>query len=280
MSGRLLACGLSVLALLAAHFPNTTQAAEIAPMHKAGQPGWSGLYIGLHVGHGSRPHRQTSFDPNDPAAAAFVDVSTPSISPGTLDLAGLLGGVQAGYNWQIGSRWIAGVEADFALPHVEDAIAASYTTATLSAVSSSASEEVKWFGTLRGRLGYLLTDNLMLFGTGGLAYGRVEQDAFITNLSQLSIGILPAPQFTCAPVAICFAGSARDISLGWTLGGGFEYALDGHWRVKADYLYVNLGSTDYAIQTLYPNGGGVASFTVRSGDAEFHLARIGLNYRF
>jgi outer membrane immunogenic protein len=109
----------------------------------------------------------------------------------------------------------------------------------------TAKDTVDYFGTLRGRVGFAL-DNAMIYGTGGLAYGGMNYKI-------------------SSPAGL----SDKYTDIGYALGGGIEYALDSQWSVKGEYLYVNLGSK-------------VLSNGVNSTKAtpDFHLARIGLNYRF
>ena len=97
-----------------------------------------------------------------------------------------------------------------------------------------------WFGTVRGRLG-VAVDRSLWFVSGGLAYGDVHASAPGVSIS--------------------------DTNAGWTLGGGVEFALQGPWTAKVEYLHINLGDVT-----------PVALGTSQSFDAD--LVRAGLNYRF
>jgi outer membrane immunogenic protein len=93
---------------------------------------------------------------------------------------GAVGGFEAGYNWQW-SNWLLGVEADFSLAGMNGR--ASGTSIASNAVTppvtqtTTAEQSTDWYGTVRGRAGWLATPNLLLFGTGGFAYGRVAGSA-------------------------------------------------------------------------------------------------------
>jgi outer membrane immunogenic protein len=89
-------------------------------------------------------------------------------------------------------------------------------------LSASFRQEITWFGTVRGRLGYAAT-GWMIYGTGGFAYAQLETDASATA------GALTASL------------SARETRTGWTAGGGIEVALAPAWSVKVEYLYLDLG---------------------------------------
>jgi outer membrane immunogenic protein len=139
---------------------------------------------------------------------------------------------------------------------------------------------VTWFGTVRGRLGFLPTDRLLIYGTGGFAYGRVAAN------SALSVGAATAFAgggfaFDCNNVfPTCFTGNSTRVATGWTAGGGFEFALSQNISLKAEYLYVNLGTNDYALVALLAPGGNQPSSFIVSRKVDYSLARVGLNYRF
>ena len=87
---------------------------------------------------------------------------------------------------------------------------------------------MKWFGTVRGRLGFTPLNNLMIFATGGLAFGRIE---YAGNINRSAI-----------LVNFNIPGSDTATPTGWTVGGGVEYALTNRWSVKGEYLYYDLGN--------------------------------------
>ena len=93
-------------------------------------------------------------------------------------------------------------------------------------IDSRLTFESSYFGTVRGRLGYA-ADNVLLYGTGGLAYGHVEADGrVILNDNDR------------------WDGSTSETNWGWTLGVGLEYAFD-NFIIGAEYLYVDLGDADF-----------------------------------
>ena len=132
---------------------------------------------------------------------------------------------------------------------------------------------------MRGRLGFLITPNWLVYGTGGFAYGRVEQTyAFINSIGP----IITHGTFACAPT-VCAAGSNTEIQTGWTAGGGFEYLLPNirilnyATTVKLEYLYINLGSQN----VVAPGVTSPAhSFTAAFDDAVVNVVRAGVNVKF
>lgn len=187
---------------------------------------WNGFYAGVNAGLALNSSNidQDQFYYGD-HADQFEDQLTSNQSTFT-------GGVMLGYNWQMDSI-ILGVETDinylgfsdkkndtrdFTAPNGDDVTA-----------SSTLSFNANWYGTLRGRLGYAI-DNVLLYGTGGLAYGHMEAN------SKLDID---------GPLGnVSYEGSTSNTNFGWTIGAGLEYGVD-RWTLGAEYLFVDLGSAEW-----------------------------------
>ena len=250
----------------------------------AGDPGWSGFYLGANGGY-AWSKANISDAPGDQNTAS-VSLGQPNIASSTASFGGSggFGGVQAGYNWLAEQRWLMGVEADI---DWSDIAASGSTPTTIAfgqnAATLQASQNIQWFGTLRARIGYLATADLIFFATGGLAYGRISESASIVlppgaSNSQGNLG----SGYACGGIygdSTCFAGSATLISAGWTAGVGSEYRVSQHASVKLEYLYVNLGGGSFPLVAAHP-GALNPSILNASGDAAFNLVRAGLNYRF
>jgi outer membrane immunogenic protein len=120
-----------------------------------------------------------------------------------------------------------------------------------------------WFATLRLRAGYNPSPDWLLFVTGGLAVGESK---YSFNFLQPGAAAVPAPT--------TYALSQSSTNVGYALGAGTEYKIDRHWSVKAEYLYVDLGTR--TINTTNIDGFPFSiSYKVRD-----HIGRIGLNYFF
>jgi len=170
--------------------------------------------------------------------ATFVDanLTSPAGTTGHSFDSGLIG-VTAGYNLQSGP-WVWGVEGDLGYTNARGAMS--------TALCPGCAYRNFWLGTVRGRVGYAF-NRMLPYITGGLAVGDVGVVGF---------GI---------------PGNV-ETQVGWTLGGGVEFALAGNWTAKAEYLYVDLGSTTCsAVQC-----GGIP----HTVDYQSHVLRAGLNYRF
>jgi outer membrane immunogenic protein len=113
---------------------------------------------------------------------------------------------------------------------------------------------------VRGRVGLLINPTTLLYGTGGLAYGRISASGTFFN------------SFTSGTAS--FGDSTTQV--GWTLGAGVEGAIPNasNWTWKLEYLYIDFG-------TLSGNGfnsqGEAYSWSTRVTD---NILRVGLNYRF
>jgi outer membrane immunogenic protein len=164
---------------------------------------WGGLYAGLNLGY-----------------------EWGSITNSPVEPSGIAGGLQAGYSWQNG-RFVFGAETDLQLSSADDTFA-PYKFSN------------PWFGTLRGRVGAAL-NNILFYGTAGLAYGGVTGET---------------------------GGLDEDkTSIGWTAGLGMEVGFTPNWSAKVEYLYMDLGNRSYSI-TGVENG------------LESNLFRFGINYHF
>jgi outer membrane immunogenic protein len=124
---------------------------------------------------------------------------------------------------------------------------------------------IQWFGTLRGRIGYAW-DRLLIYGTGGYAYGQIKIDGTATD-SGFSMG--------GKTFGVSTAFSASGINPGWAAGGGIEGALFGNWIWKAEYLYVDLGALN--VNAAGPFLGEAIAVHSRFND---NIVRTGLNYKW
>jgi outer membrane immunogenic protein len=225
---------------------------------------WTGFYVGGNAGYS---WGQGAVQYNEPAFGFF---GLPTSLSGSNQLNGGIGGFQAGYNWQINTLWIVGLETDFQfsserasktsnLPYTFND-GESLASATLSGTLSS---KIDWFGTVRGRVGYLITPTTFVYGTGGLAYGQVSASGSFSDTG-------------CTP-ACTWSFSQTATKVGWALGAGFEGAIptSRNWTWKVEYLHIDLGSMS---GTGFDNDFfGPYSWSARFTD---DILRVGLNYRF
>lgn len=239
-------------------------AADIMPVYKAPPSAvtvgvnWTGFYVGGNIGG------VWSRSSIDYAASTFFMAPSQISADGspTLTDSTIMGGVQAGANWQTGA-FVLGVETDINSVRVRQSATVTRATAPGLSLGYTVSESVasNWLFTFRGR-GGMTFGNALLYVTGGLAVAdnKFSQSSFFPN----------------CPCGV--NGEASGAKAGWTIGAGIEYAFAPAWTLKAEYLYVDLGKQTFS-DNLGAFGFPQASFTHEEWLRE-SIARVGLNYRF
>ena len=233
---------------------------------------WTGYYAGVNLGWG-RDKSLTRYTPQDSDSAFLLNLGPPFLGTDKSKAGGLLGGFQVGYNYQFAPRWLIGLEGDIQLADINSG--QSGTIYDNSSLQTVIGKSVNYFGTVRGRLGFVVADRLMVFGTGGLAYGDLGNTASLVSLTASS-----GPGFSCfaGTAPVCHTGTSGLVA-GWTAGGGLEYAFRNDWSVKAEYLYAHFDDP-LRVVALRPSAGNPPStFIARFAD-DINIVRMGLNYRF
>jgi outer membrane immunogenic protein len=257
-----------------------------APVYKAPPlvPGvsWTGFYVGVNAGwvH-SKDTLSTTATPTPDDALAY---SSPGVTEGLAALTdstasgsrnGFIGGGQVGYNWQFGSV-VTGLEADIqgvsGLKNSGSAQTAAMVAYVPVTSLLTAAVDTKYLGTVRGRIGFLATPTLLVYGTGGLAYGGVSASA---SVAQAGIN----------GFAGAGAGSFSDTRVGWAAGAGLEWLFAPKWSVKAEYLHYDLGTAKFtwsaagtSASTFFANQ--VYQTNVSSARFDGDMVRAGVNYHF
>jgi outer membrane immunogenic protein len=259
--------------------------------------GWSGWYAGLNAGYldgasnVSTEALVTSSAALSPGGVGGATGTAPSMASGATSQlstgrSGFLGGAQAGYNYMFSPMFLAGVEADIqgsslrgsagTLSQVPaDTVPGANTASWLTTIATSRS--LDYIGTIRGRLGATVTPSLLLYATGGLAYGGVKSSTTINQTTAIA-GVPPG----------AISGSFSDTRVGYTVGGGAEWMFLSKWSAKAEYLYYDLGSANYGTggvavmeDTTALPGYGISSIAT-STRVHFNgdIVRVGVNYHF
>lgn len=263
---------------------------------------WTGFYIGGNAGYG---WSDGDVDPNG-SVISFADPAIITGGPNTAsasaaaasttirtDANGFIGGAQIGFNYQINNKWVVGIETDFAGANISGSkTVSSVATSPLGsglitpfnvASFNSGEQRLDSLGTVRARLGYAQFDRLLIYSTGGLAYGHA------TSATSISQNCVPISAGSCGTgVGIQFsptAGSASGTLVGWTLGGGLEWAFAPNWSTKLEYLYYDLGRLSYSLNPIIstvPTATGPFATVGVNPTAEFkgNIVRVGANYKF
>jgi len=202
-------------------------------------PDWTGFYVGAHLGNAA-----SYSDWNSVTGAPFSDPFGGHFTGG-----GIVGGVQAGYNRQVGS-WVLGIEGEAGLADINGGV-------QCGAAVFNCDARIEGLGTISGRVGHALGD-FLLYGKGGAAW--LYQTATMTPASN-SGGIGPD------------VWQSRGFRPGWAVGAGAEYALSSRVSAKVEYNYLTFaqGGVDFA---------GPGGSTANVGfDQNIHLFKLGLNYK-
>ncbi len=236
------------------------QAADLyvpAPPPPAPVWSWAGPYVGVHAGVidgdiDDNLGTGISAPPTRPTGGNLSLSAAPSTNADSMDPNGIMGGIQAGYNFQFDSI-VLGLEGDVSLGDVDDTI---YPSVLTSADRMEA--QMDWMATIRGRLGWAM-DRTLFYVTGGMAFTDLELKMDIAG------GVT----------------SDKDTNsyFGWTVGGGVEHAFTDNISLKAEYLYTDFGKEKYSF---FGGGDGQIGPPEVDGDVKLktHTFRVGVNYLF
>jgi outer membrane immunogenic protein len=269
-----------VTALAALPFGSVAQATDM-PV-KALPPvipgvNWTGFYLGGHLGYG---WGNKDFSLPDIAGQKFGDctgshqecfdfskLGSPALSH---KLAGLLGGVQAGFNLQSGA-FVYGVEGQLSWTDMKkDSLSKlgqfHYVNCwydIAKEIDLKAHTEVSWVATLSGRIGYAI-DRVLIYAKGGVAFADQDYNWIVTKGSK----DLATAKFS-------------DTHTGWMVGGGAEWALWHNWSAKLEYNYMDFGTETINVAASVCLSGSCSKKDVRVDiDERMHVVKLGINYRF
>lgn len=174
--------------------------------------GFEGAYAGLYTGYAWAKDEGTSYAQGLDVKTGWTQETHPkSVQYGAL----------AGYNWMLTARWLLGVEADYEGRGSEN----DSNDQELNGISSplfSGTSGISSSGSLRARAGYMPSNDLLLFLTGGYAYAKVKREwqAVQTNTRE----------------------SSSNGQGGWIAGLGAEYLLSDSFSARLEYRYADFGT--------------------------------------
>jgi outer membrane immunogenic protein len=252
---------------------------------------WTAFYVGINAGWGWG-HTSASVGTFDPATAVFFTL-TPNDVPisffnSSFSQSGAIGGAQVGYNWQFAGNWVAGLEADIQAAGVHGDLSKVFFLnpgffGNGFPISFNTDRTLEWFGTVRGRLGFLATPNLLIYGTGGLSYGETKANGVVTiNPGAILSRTAGSLSFVCSGfIGPCYVGSNSRTSVGWAAGAGLEYRAAGSnvtW--KLEYLYIDLGDQTVTMVSPSPPSTPGVFMSYPFNREAVNIVRVGLNYQF
>lgn len=246
---------IAVLLIAAAGFglSGAASAADLgtAPLYRKAPPvqvfTWTGSYIGGYVGGAFASNDVVSGLPVNGAGAPAFGGPAASFKYDS----SFIGGYTDGYNWQFAPNWVLGYEGETGYIGVKGSSTYAGSPTTLGTARTDGLYSV-W----SARFGYAV-DRSLLYVKGGAA------------LAQFDVGAVDGAAGTHTDTI------HRRYALGYAIGGGWEYALDNKWSLKAEYLY--LGFDKDITTTGNRNGAQVWTTTSLSG---IHTVKAGVNYKF
>lgn len=237
---------------------------------------WTGCHVGVNGG-------ALLNDSHVDVRYADVEIPSPNLLPllahgYNVDQTAGTAGAQVGCDWQTG-LWVFGVEGDANWSGLNSRTFTSFPeilpppagVAGFGFVQrdETFTQKIDWFATVRGRAGFTIADSWLVYATGGIAFANVDSSLFVQ-------GVIPGIAAAASPR---WAGSLSENRVGWTAGAGVEHYFSRSWSAKAEYLYVDLGtSTIHALDLAAP----LLTVNHFVGDVHtrFHVLRVGLNYHF
>ena len=232
---------------------------------------WTGLYIGAHVGGTWSQYDLGPFDtdvdvfeqligfqriPTGPGD--IISYSTPGIDAGSSD--SVIGGGQMGYNFQFG-HFVVGIEGDFSALNTgrtavfRDANTSFFflgSTSAFTQLTTQRDVETNWMGSGRGRLGYA-QGPVLLYVTGGVAFAEVGVNEYDRAATTFFVPGQAPPFGEGIPPNSVIASFSRSrlrehddsVQIGWTGGGGIEWAPHNNWSIAMEYRHSEFGDENY-----------------------------------
>ena len=193
-----------------------------------------------------------------PERKLLLDGATTQVAgvlSGRADVNGFIAGGQLGYNWQRGA-WVFGLEGDIQWSNERQSGDVVCSLGVAVCPTFTRDYNLDWFGTARGRIGFLPAERILLYATGGLAYGGFSGSSLMGVVGTNALAL----------------GSWSSTKAGWTVGAGVEAALGSNWSVKFEYLYMDLGNTGGSSAT------NIITASTVSRHNHNHNARIRIQY--
>ena len=202
----LLASTVALLATTGAKAADAIVYEEPAPVISAPVFSWNGAYLGGQIGYGWGKSRFQGGD------------DTVNLKPD-----GFLGGLYAGYNYDLGNSVVLGIDGDITYNNLKDSAA---LVGEDIADGVTLESKLRWSGAVRARAGYAV-DRFLPYIAGGVAFGSVKNTIAFSN------GEIP------------FGDARTKTHVGWTAGAGVDYAATDNVIIRLEYRYTDYGHKDY-----------------------------------
>ena len=227
----------------------TVAVAALLPASAMAQALWSGPEIGLQGGY--------AFDGSSGNFHCFSiggnvceGVGTDPVFHYHINPTGPVGGLHAGYNWQWGHT-VVGIEGDAEFADDQGSV-------TNNVAGFGVKTKMDFDASVRAKIGYAFDNSMLLYGTGGVAFGDVK--------TSYRVSPFPGP-----PNPLVNAGSTQGVRVGGTIGAGLAYAITPNWSVSGEYRWTDLGDKNF----------NNPAFSISDKNAfSYSVVRLGITYRF
>jgi outer membrane immunogenic protein len=239
--------------------PAKSPLAMKAPRMAPPPPSWTGFYVGGDAGAAWLSESATWNPLPDPVTFGMF--------PNSANDRGVafLGGAHAGYDYQAMPDWVVGVEGDWTWTKAGGTATQPWVTdpglVVVSGSESVMSANLDWLASARGRIGYLVTPDVMAYATGGAAWAKINYSAVSTD---------PVTGYSATT-------NSSSTQTGYAVGGGLEWMMTDNWTVRAEYLYYQFNKGPNVIAQA-PGGFLPSNFVW--GNANISVARAGVSYKF
>jgi len=167
------------------------------------------------------------------------------------------------YNYQFAGNWVIGAEFDGGYTFLRNSVERQALIASededIDLFAAEASFKTHYLLTLGGKIGYAFC-HWLPYATGGVAWADTDISG---RLAEPGEGLL-------------FKGSRSDTQTGWFVGGGVEYMLTDHWRLRTQYQYCDFGSVGFTREDNFGEG----FIAHRSVDLREHVVQFAIVYGF
>jgi opacity protein-like surface antigen len=199
---------------------------------------WTGTYVGANVGG--------VWGTFNVSPAATNNLTGLVSAPVGMDIksSSLIGGFQAGYNWQIG-QWVMGFEQDYQFTGLKQSAPIAVPAAPFLA-GDTMSVKTDYLAATRARLG-MAWDRALFYAAGGLETGEFDGSATYVGRA----GGSPAMGF----------GDNSKLHFGFNVGAGIDYAVTDNVFLGVEYRYIDLGKETYNLGAFTPAVGGAQTVT-------------------
>ncbi|MBV8804051.1 MAG: porin family protein [Sinobacteraceae bacterium] len=215
---------------------------------------WTGFYFGGHMGF--QWDYNTSFTFTDPnGLVPPVGKNNPTSANYAAEV-----GLQGGYQWQFAPTWLAGIEGDISWGGSTPALVNPPNFVPGSLIMHATTD---WISSVRGRLGYIAWGTVMFYGTGGVAWDKVEYTAILNS-----------------PLAPTAGAGFTTTKTGYVAGAGVEWLCTPNFMVRTEYLFYGFNNNAVTATGAFQGPGSPLPAVFTWSNYNVQEVRVAMSYKF